>query len=100
MASLNRFLLYRSGCKICLEYLKFIDLFNMRLPLDKRVKIIDAFEWENFQVVPNKVMEKFDPKSFNAYPYMYLDGIEFLGGTNAEQLRIMLESYFKGELLV
>ena len=100
VAWMTRILIYRSGCRLCLEYLRFIDFLNLRLPINKRIKLIDAFELENFGFLPHPVMKKLEQEKFEAYPYLFFEGVEVIGGANAEQLKIFLESACKGEFIL
>ena len=94
-----RFLLVEKGCPGCLEYLRVVPKINLRLPINKQIKIIDCFEWEQFGLKSHPIMDKFESKDFNSYPLLYLDGILVTGVLWAEQLKIFLEKYLGRDFL-
>lgn len=95
---MTRVLLVEQGCNGCLEYLRVLPKINLRLPIEKKIKIIDCFEWEQFGLKSHPIMDKFG-KNFKDYPLLYLDGVLIIGAIWAEQLQIFLETYLKGDFL-
>lgn len=93
-----RILLVEQGCNACLEYLRVLPKINLRLPIDKQVKIIDCFEWEQFRLKSHPIMDKFGD-DFKTYPLLYLDKILITGALWAEQLKIFLEKYLEEDFL-
>lgn len=96
---MTRVLLVESSCPGCKEYLKVIPKINLRLPIDKRIKIIDCFEWEQFGFKSHPIMDNFDRDDFQDYPLLYLNGILITGVLWAEQLKIFLEKYLEEDFL-
>lgn len=95
----TRLLLYKSGCPFCLEYLRIIDKINKKLPIDKRIKLLDSFESENLKMPPNAIADKLTPEGFNAFPFLYIDGTVIEPGGEAPQLKIMLDKYLKEDYI-
>ncbi len=95
----NRLLLFKRGCTGCLQYLKVLPKINLRLPLDKRIKMINCSEFEEFGLKTHPIMDRFNSKDFQSYPLLYLDGILVVGVAWSEQLNIFLETYLKGDFL-
>jgi len=96
---MTRVLLVESGCPGCKEYLRVIPKINLRLPIDKRIKIVDCFEWEQFGFKSHPIMDNFDRDDFQDYPLLYLNGILITGVLWAEQLKIFLEKYLEEDFL-
>ncbi len=96
---MTRVLLIRRGCSGCREYLRVLPKINLRLPIEKKIKVIDCFEWEQFGLKSHPIMDKFSEEDFEDYPLLYLDGILVTGAVWAEQLKIFLENYLKGDFL-
>ncbi len=96
---MTRVLLIQRGCNGCLEYLKILPQINLRLPLDKKIKVIDCFEWEDFKIKTHPIMDKFKKQDFKDYPMLYLDKILITGVAWAEQLKHFLEKYLKEDFL-
>ncbi len=93
-----RVLLIEASCPACLEYLRVLPKINLRLPIEKRIKIIDCFEWEQFGLKLHPIMDKFG-EDFEDYPLLYLDKILITGAIWAEQLKIFLEKYLEEDFI-
>jgi len=96
---MTRVLLVESSCPGCKEYLKVIPKINLRLPIEKRIKIIDCFEWEQFGFKSHPIMDNFDRDDFQDYPLLYLNGILITGVLWAEQLKIFLEKFLEKDFV-
>ena len=94
-----RVLLIQTGCPGCREYLKILPKINLRLPIEKKIQIVDCFEWEQFGFKSHPIMDNFETKDFSDYPLLYLDEILITGVLWAEQLKIFLETYLKEDFL-
>ena len=95
----TRVLLIKKGCNGCREYLRVLPSINLRLPIEKKIKIIDCFEWEEFGMKSHPIMDSFNPNDFTDYPLLYLNGILITGVLFAEQLKIFLERYLKEDFI-
>lgn len=77
MLGIDRFILVRKGCPFCLMAKKAVLFINRYLPYDKRIQIIDNFEWEEFRFPAHPFVDsRLDPKTFDGYPYIYIGGVE------------------------
>ena len=74
------FTLTRRGCRYCPSAVKAINFVNRYLPYDKRIRILDNYEWEEFGLPGNAIINNLDPKSFEGYPYIFIDGVEVTEG--------------------
>lgn len=92
-----RVLLTRMGCKGCREYLRAIPIINLRLPIEKRIKVINCFEYEEWGLKNHPILDRI---TFNDYPVLYLDGILIEGVAWVEQIKKFLEKYLKSEFVV
>jgi len=97
---MTRVLVTRRGCEACLEYLRFLPAMNLRLPLEKQIRIIDNFEWEEFYIKRHLIQDKFDRGDFDDYPILYLDGALIRKALWAEQLKKFLEKYLSKDFLI
>ena len=97
---MSRFLLTRMGCPYCRQFIKVISKLNLRLPIDKRIKIIDCFEFEHFGLKNIPLMNKLEKDGLSeGFPFCYLDGIVVEPSPTSEQLKIFLETYLKEDVL-
>ena len=71
----------------------------MKMELHKRIKIVDAFEYEELGMNFPPVLKKFSRnKLFDGFPLLYLDGIIIEPFPTREQARVFLNEYFKNEI--
>ncbi len=95
----NRFLLVRSGCPHCREFLKAIRIVNLKLPLEKKIKIIDCAEWENYGIIIEPVMEKFEKDGLKeGYPLCFIDGI-IIEPAPKDVLKVYVEKLLEEDLI-
>jgi len=96
---MNRLLLFTRGCNGCLQYLKILPKINMRLPIDKQIKMVNCSEFEEFGLKTHPIMDRFNSEDFQSYPLLYLDCILIKGVAWSEQLKIFLETYLKEDFI-
>ncbi|MBU0959422.1 MAG: hypothetical protein KKB31_05750 [Nanoarchaeota archaeon] len=96
-----RFLLVRKGCPHCRKVMKVVNRINPKLPFDRKIKIIDCFEYEEFGLKNIPLMNVFGSIGLNeGYPFFYLDGIVVEPPPTPEQLNIFLKTFLKKELII
>ena len=95
----SRFLFFKTSCPACLEYLRIIPMLNLRLSREKQITLIDGLQLELFGVTNYPILKEFDPRLFNSYPLLYLDGSVIKGFVLAQQLKILLERFFKDDFI-
>ena len=97
----SRFLLVRTGCPFCREAIKVISKLNLKLPIEKRIRIIDCYEWESYGLKNIPIMDVFNKMGLKeGYPFFYLDGIITEPFPTSEQLKIFLKTFLKSEFIV
>lgn len=96
----SRFLVTKRGCVGCLEYYRFLPLLNMRLPLGKKIRILDNFEYEEFFMDKLLILNRFKAEDLKNYPILYLDGMLFSGAEWAEQLKRRIMKFCEKDLLI
>ena len=73
---MKRFMLVERGCPYCEEAKKAVNFLNNYLRMDKQIRIVDNYEWELFGFNSNLFANnRIDPKDFEGYPFIYIDGI-------------------------
>ena len=96
----SRFLLTKKGCPFCRDAVKVINKLNLRLPLDKRIRVIDCWEFEEFGFNNIPLMKIFEKEGFDSYPFLYIDGCILEPAPTTEQLNILLKTFLKQEMLI
>ncbi len=90
-----RILITKRGCKKCRVSIKLAHWINLKLPFDKRIIIIDNYQYESMGLKLFPIVDRFD---YDDYPYWNLDGVEIVGG-NKEVLKPLLKSFFESEFI-
>lgn len=94
-----RVALVKRGCPHCFEAVKAINYVNKFLKEFKQIKIFDNYEFEEFGFKSHPIMDKFDPKDFDGYPYIYIDGME-VGPAPTELLIITISKIVEEDLIM
>lgn len=72
---MNRILVVKRGCPFCLLALKAVLFVNRYLPFDKRIEVIDNYQWEEMKYNSHPVLdEMLDKELFDGYPHIFIDG--------------------------
>ncbi len=96
----TRILIVKKGCYHCRNALSVINKVNAKVPIEKRIRIFDAFEWEEFRLDNLPIMKKFEKEDFVSYPFLYLDGIVIDPFPTPEQLTIFMKNYLNSEMII
>ena len=94
---MNQDLLFvKNDCPFCKEYLNWIDIVNSRLPVEKKIDIIDTTNNAEMEILDNVLIEKF---KIAEVPCMFLfDGIgnytKICGVSSREWIKGFLFSYY------
>lgn len=84
---------------MCREWIRAINKINLRLPLNKQIKVIDCWEQEELGLKDTRLMKKFDKEGLReGYPFVYLGGV-IVGPASSIQLVKFLERFLKDEFL-
>ena len=83
----------KSGCPHCREVLMPIENINMKLPIGKRIQVMDLKHFELFGIRDFPIAEKM-PK-FSGYPHVHLDNFSVTNILNKKQISAFLEGYFQ-----
>lgn len=97
---MSRFLLTKRGCSHCRDTVRVVNRLNLRLPIDRRITIMDLWEYEEFGLKSNPLIAKFSKEGFDSYPFFYVDGIIIDITPTPEQLKILLETYLKEDFVI
>lgn len=96
----TRLLLTRKGCPYCRQMIKVISKLNLRLPLDKRIRIIGCHEWEEFGLRNIPLMDKLEKDGLSeGYPFLFIGGVVIEPSPTEQQLKILLENFLSRDFL-
>ena len=101
MKMMTRFLMTKLGCPFCLQMVKVISKINLRLQMDRRIHIIDCWEYEEFGLNKIPLIQKLHKEGLkHGYPFLYLDGCVIEPAPTNEMMKILLEEYLKEDFII
>ena len=89
----SRVCFVRSFCPHCHLVLQVIERLNQNLPINKRIEVIDCYNYDYLKVPKPKILKIFEP-FLEGYPTCFIDG-EKIDGANTQ---IEWISYVKSRL--
>lgn len=98
-----RFLLVKFKCPFCRDFEKAIKMINLKLPIERRIQIIDCMHWERYGIQLEPIMRKFEKDGLNdGYPLCFItkEGIEqglILEPTTPDILKSYLNKFLEEE---
>src|SRR3990167_4996689 len=84
----QRVLFIIQGCHHCRKIMEFIERINMKLPIDKRIKLVDCTLSQNYGIIDNPLIEVY-AKHFDGFPSLFIGSLKIVGANS----RIEIESY-------
>lgn len=90
-----RVLFISSGCPHCRKYLEFIERINIKLPINKQIKIIDCV-YTQYGIIDDPLIALFD-KHITGYPTLFLDGQKIDGMNTRFEAETYLKAYVENE---
>lgn len=94
----SRVLFTKEGCQYCRVYSFFIESMNMKLPIEKRVKVVNCDSFDNYGVPSNFLIPIFSPY-FDGYPTLFIDGHKLSGSNTIYEVESWLYSYLTDEFI-
>ena len=96
----TRMIIVRRKCPFCRDAIKVINKINLNLPLDKRIDVIDAWQWEEFGVDSLPILKKLEKDGLmEGFPLLIIDGVRIEPAPTSEQMDILLKTYLKEDFL-
>jgi len=92
-------MLVKRGCPYCRMASSVINLINLRLPVEKRIRIIDNFHWEEFRVDLIPAVKILSRRGFDSYPFIYIDGVVVDNVPTPKILKTYLNTLLQGDFI-
>ena len=97
---ITRLLIIRRMCPYCRRMIEVVSKINLRLPIDKKIHIIDCYEYEEFDLENLPIMKKLEKDGLSeGFPFLYIDGICLENAPTPKQMEILLQTFLKQDLL-
>jgi len=100
MSDINlRVMITREGCQFCAMAKKAINFINNHLDDLKQIQVKDNEEFELYGSKIHPIIDLFDRKDFEGYPFIYIDGSP-VEPAPTELLIISLATLLEDDLVV
>jgi hypothetical protein len=94
-----RIMFYVNGCSHCKIVSKFIEQINMKLPMHKRIRLVECTFYQKYGVITDPLIALFS-KSFNGFPSIFLDGIKMEGANTKEESMAYLNAFLEDDYII
>jgi hypothetical protein len=84
------------GCRHCRQLCEFIERINTKLPIQKRIRIIDCTRFQEFGIADNPLISLFS-KSFDGYPTVFISGLRISGSNTRLEIETYLTTLLQAE---
>ena len=88
------------GCGYCRLYCEFIETINLKLPLYKQIKIIDATMYHDYGIITNSLIPIFIKYYKGGYPSFFINGELISGANSVEELKARIIPYFSDYFII
>lgn len=89
-----RILFVIDGCSRCQKWKEFIEALNLEVPIEKRVKVINATNYNSLGIIDYPVIKLFDKYMEGNYPFLFFEGVLLNGANSREEA----EAFIRGAL--
>ncbi len=97
----TRILMTRRSCPYCRQMIRVINKINLKLPVDKRIQIIDCWEHEEFGLNNLPIINKLESSGLKeGYPFLFIDGCVIDNATTQEQMEILLNTFLNDDFII
>jgi len=94
-----RVLFVIDGCDHCRIWKTFIEKFNMNLPINKRIIMLDCSRYHDFGIIEHPLIRAYR-KHLGSYPTLFFEGQKVEGTNTSIELLAFMRSYCKDDVLL
>ena len=88
------------SCGYCRLYDEFIETINAKLPIGKRITIIDCTDYHDFKIITDSRIPIFEKYIEGSYPCLFIDGIRIQGSNSREELEAFVKSLLSEDFII
>ncbi len=77
-------------CDRCAIWLEFVERFNLNMPPEKRINIINCSKWQETGISDNPLINKYS-KYIDGFPTMFFEGKKISGTNSREEAEAFLK---------
>ena len=94
-----RVLFVIQGCQHCRVWLEFIERINAKLPIHKRIKIVDCTYYQNYHILTDQLIALYN-KHFDGFPCMFIGNLKISGMNSRIEAEEYLSSLLEEEFII
>jgi len=87
------------GCSHCRTLLEFIERINFKLPIQKRIKVIDCTLYQNYGLVTDNLILLYS-KYFDGYPTLFMGNTKISGAHTRIEYETFLHDLLEDEFVI
>jgi hypothetical protein len=95
-----RILVVIDGCTLCAKYKEFIERENLTVPINKRVRVINATNFNSLGVTDYPILNVLDKYMKGSFPFLFFDGILLNGANSKDEAEAFIRGAFNKDLIV
>ena len=94
-----RILFIKQKCEHCRKVIGFIERINSKLPIDKRVRVIDCTMYQDYGILNDPLIQLFS-KSFDGYPTAFISGIKVSGANSRVEIETYINDLLEDDFII
>jgi len=94
----DRVLFVIDGCGHCAKWKKFIYLFNQKLKMEKRIRIIDCTLADRNGIITDNLISKYE-QNIEGYPVLFIGDSRKDGANSVIEVKAWLKARLMGDLI-
>ena len=96
----HRILFYIQGCEHCLIYKKIIGNYNMRLPVNKQIHLINCTLYHDWGIIEHPLIRVYKKYLNDTYPTLFFEGIKINGASSIVETEAFLRKLVEEDFIV
>ena len=76
-----------------------IDIVNLNLPSNKRIKVIDCTKYNDMGICEDPLIKSFEKEVDGAYPTFFYEGKKLIGANTKEEIEAALNIFLEDDYI-
>ena len=87
-------------CDMCRIWKQIIHRINTKLPIEKRIKVIDCDKYYDFGIIEHPLIRLYSPYIKGTYPVLFFEGARLDGANTREEVEAILMTLLSDEFII
>ena len=88
------------GCEHCKVLKMFLDRFNINLPFNKRIRMVDCTKYHDLEIIDNSLIRLYKNHIKGTYPVIFIGYQKLEGATCEQEVKVFLNQYLSDDLIL